>query len=42
MKTARGFVAPALELESSSPAEASMNYLPLLAIALAATIAAMP
>jgi len=33
---------PALELKSSTPAEFSMNYVPVLAIALAATIAAMP
>ncbi len=31
-----------MELKSSSPAEASMNYLLVLSIALAATIAAMP
>jgi uncharacterized protein (TIGR02246 family) len=33
---------PALELKSSTPAEVSMNYVPVLAIALAATIAAKP
>jgi uncharacterized protein (TIGR02246 family) len=35
-------VMPALELKSSTPAEVSMNYVPVLAIALAATIAAKP